>query len=160
MKRNNQKKKKIKKKEITNSKESESEFAQSCPTLCNPMDCSLPGSSIHGIFQARILEWGAIWIYINHNCVNNYIIHYGLSTPIEFIRIGKEMNTIQLSVIYKCFPLNIKTQRSWKQMDGKGVCHAYSMPKKVGVTMLTSDDLIFKRKVFPEVNREILIGSR
>ena len=39
---------------------SESEFAQSCPTLCDPMDCSLPGSSIHGIFQARVLEWGAI----------------------------------------------------------------------------------------------------
>ena len=36
------------------------EVAQSCPTLCNPMDCSLPGSSIHGIFQARILEWVAI----------------------------------------------------------------------------------------------------
>ena len=34
--------------------------AQSCLTLCNPMDCSLPGSSIHGIFQARILEWVAI----------------------------------------------------------------------------------------------------
>ena len=41
-------------------KESESEVAQSCPTLCNPMDCNLPGSSVHGIFQARILEWGAI----------------------------------------------------------------------------------------------------
>ena len=39
---------------------SESEVAQSCPTLSNPMDCSLPGSSIHGIFQARVLEWGAI----------------------------------------------------------------------------------------------------
>ena len=34
--------------------------AQSCPTLCNSMDCSLPGSSVHGIFQARILEWVAI----------------------------------------------------------------------------------------------------
>ena len=40
--------------------ESESEVTQSCPTLCDPMDCSLPGSSIHGIFQARILEWVAI----------------------------------------------------------------------------------------------------
>ena len=40
--------------------ESESEVAQSCPTLSNPMDCSLPGSSVHGIFQARVLEWGAI----------------------------------------------------------------------------------------------------
>ena len=38
---------------------------QSCPTLCDPMDCSLPGSSVHGIFQARVLKWGAIkdiWI--------------------------------------------------------------------------------------------------
>ena len=39
---------------------SESEVAQSCPTLCDPMDFSLPGSSTHGIFQARVLEWGAI----------------------------------------------------------------------------------------------------
>ena len=39
---------------------SESEVAQSCPALSDPMDCSLPGSSIHGIFQARVLEWGAI----------------------------------------------------------------------------------------------------
>ena len=39
---------------------SESEVAQSCPTLRDPMDCSLPGSSIHGIFQARVVEWGAI----------------------------------------------------------------------------------------------------
>ena len=37
-----------------------SSVAQSYPTLCDPMDCSLPGSSIHGIFQARALEWGAI----------------------------------------------------------------------------------------------------
>ena len=37
-----------------------SEVAQSCPTLCNPMDCSLPGSSVHGIFQAGVLEWIAI----------------------------------------------------------------------------------------------------
>ena len=39
---------------------SESEVAQSCPTLCSPMDCSLPGSSIHGIFQARVLQLVAI----------------------------------------------------------------------------------------------------
>ena len=38
----------------------ESEVAQSCLTLRDPMDCSPPGSSIHGIFQARVLEWGAI----------------------------------------------------------------------------------------------------
>ena len=39
---------------------SESEVAQSCPTLSDPTDCSLPGSSVQGIFQARVLEWGAI----------------------------------------------------------------------------------------------------
>ena len=39
---------------------SESEVTQSCLTLSDPMDCSLPGSSVHGIFQARVLEWGAI----------------------------------------------------------------------------------------------------
>ena len=50
---------------------SESELAQSCPTLSNFMDCSLPGSSVHGIFQARVLEWGAIAFsrneYYKHN---------------------------------------------------------------------------------------------
>ena len=39
---------------------SESEVVQSCPTLSDPVDCSIPGSSIHGIFQAQVLEWGAI----------------------------------------------------------------------------------------------------
>ena len=41
----------------------ERELIQSCPTLCEPMDCSLPGSSIHGIFQARVLEWDAICFF-------------------------------------------------------------------------------------------------
>ena len=39
----------------------QNEVAQLCPTPCNPMDCSLPGSSVHGIFQARVLEWGATY---------------------------------------------------------------------------------------------------
>ena len=54
---------------------SESEVAQLCPTLNDLMDCSLPGSSVHGIFQARVLEWGAIafsgiykYIYISLWC--------------------------------------------------------------------------------------------
>ena len=47
----------------------ESEVAQSCLTLRNPMDCSLPGSSIHGIFQAKVLEWGDIaFSDSNHSC--------------------------------------------------------------------------------------------
>ena len=47
---------------------SESEDAQSCPTLSDPMDCGPPGSSVHGIFQARVLEWGAIAYIINDSC--------------------------------------------------------------------------------------------
>ena len=49
--------------------ESESEVAQSCLTLSDPMDCSLPGFPIHGIFQARVLEWGAI-AFSEMNIVN------------------------------------------------------------------------------------------
>ena len=59
---------------------SESEVAQSCPTLSDPMDCSLPGSSVHGIFQARVLEWGAIAFSIKrhrlyHNSLYECLIH-------------------------------------------------------------------------------------
>ena len=45
---------------------SERELAQSCPTLSDPIDWSLPGSSVHGIFQARALEWGAIAFLLHH----------------------------------------------------------------------------------------------
>ena len=48
---------------------SESEVTQSCLTLRDPMDCSLPGSSVHGIFQARVLEWGAITFSVRKNQV-------------------------------------------------------------------------------------------
>ena len=51
---------------------SESEVAQSCLTLSDPMDCSPPGSSIHGIFQARVLEWGAI-AFSDANTIPFYI---------------------------------------------------------------------------------------
>ena len=43
---------------------SESKVSQLCPTLSDPMDCNLPGSSVHGIYQARVLEWGAIAFYL------------------------------------------------------------------------------------------------
>ena len=52
---------------------SESEVTQSRPTLCNPMDCSLPGSSVHGTSQARVLEWGAI-------AFSHYVLRYFIST--------------------------------------------------------------------------------
>ena len=60
---------------------SESEVAQSCLTLSDPMDCSPPGFSIHGIFQARVLEWVAIafstrFTYLNRIDSNSFIFFY------------------------------------------------------------------------------------
>ena len=60
---------------------SESEVTQSCPTLRDLMDCSLPGSSVHGIFQARVLEWGAIafsntYIYTHINIYNGILFSH------------------------------------------------------------------------------------
>jgi len=55
---------------------SESEVTQACPTLHDPMDCSQPASSIHGIFQARVLEWGAI-AFSSSDVKWNLIIHLG-----------------------------------------------------------------------------------
>ena len=54
---------------------SESEVAQLCPTLSDPMDCSLTGSSVHGILQARVLEWGAIAFssFIDYRSIDNAI---------------------------------------------------------------------------------------
>ena len=49
---------------------SESDVAQWCPTLSDPMDCSPPGSSVHEIFQARVLEWGAIAFSKNENTIH------------------------------------------------------------------------------------------
>ena len=57
---------------------SEIEVSQSCPTLSDPMDCSLPGSYVHGIFQARVLEWVAIAfsiVYLNINASNLFYIN-------------------------------------------------------------------------------------
>ena len=56
-----------------------SEVAQSCPTLCDSMDCSLPGSSVHGIFQAWILEWVAIsFSKIQTQAKGSYILHHAV----------------------------------------------------------------------------------
>jgi len=58
---------------------SQSEVAQSCPTVSGLMDCSLPGSSVHGIFQARVLEWGAI-AFSENNLLGSTIM------PVSFWR--------------------------------------------------------------------------
>ena len=60
---------------------SESEVAQSCPTLSDPMDCSFPGSSTHGIFRARVLEWGASSSFM----VVDHFSHYHLLKSLSFL---------------------------------------------------------------------------
>ena len=63
---------------------SESEVAQSCPTLSDPMDCSLPGSSIHGIFQARVLEWIAIDLLYVHLLLKVLISYKGTQNVLSY----------------------------------------------------------------------------
>ena len=72
---------------------SESEVALSCRTLSDPMDCSLPGSSVHGIFQARVLEWGAIafskiYIYMLHTDTQD--------SPAESVAFGGNLLAMQI----------------------------------------------------------------
>ena len=66
----------------------ESEVTQSCPTLSDPMDCSLPGSSVHGIFQARVLESGAIAFSITLESHKTFFFLFpigeGNGTPLQY----------------------------------------------------------------------------
>ena len=65
---------------------SESEVAQSCPTLSNPMDCSPPGSSIRGIFQARVLDWVAIAFSVcKSTCVQIFSLNVYFSTASSMV---------------------------------------------------------------------------
>ena len=65
---------------------SESEVAQSFPTLSNPMDCSLPGSSIHGILQARVLQWVAI-AFSEVQSLPQLLMHMVIFSPLQFLSI-------------------------------------------------------------------------
>ena len=71
-----------------------SEVAQSCPTLCDPMDCSLPGSSVHGIFQAIVREWIAI------------SFSSGSSRPRDRTRVSR--------IVDRCFNVCGDSLKSWK----------------------------------------------
>ena len=71
--------------------ESESEVTQSCPTLSNPMDCSPPGSSVHGIFQARVLELGAITFSAEASTSEQLQCFVSLFTPLQMILGGTEL---------------------------------------------------------------------
>ena len=80
---------------------SESEVAQSCPTPSNPMDCSALGSSVHGIFQARVLEWGAIAFFIAQiKCVqfSEYKTHFMEVN----IKTGMEYGTSGMLLLFSC----------------------------------------------------------
>ena len=83
---------------------SESEVAQSCPTLSDPMDCSLPGSSVHGIFQARALEWGAIVPPFPQllNGENNATHHLGLLWILSYqiIHVLRTYNKHSVNISY------------------------------------------------------------
>ena len=80
--------------------ESESEVTQSCPTLRNPMNCSPPGSSIHGIFQARVVEWGAIAFSMKRTLV----------FPILFSSYFLALITEEGCLISPCYSLEICIQ--------------------------------------------------
>ena len=81
---------------------SESEVAQSCLTLSDPMDCSPPGSSVHGIFQARVLEWGAIAFSEEFKPNSQHRLLYFLIQAYDFQKMG---TTGYVGSILNCFYL-------------------------------------------------------
>ena len=72
---------------------SESEVTQSCSTFRNPMDFSLPSSSIHGIFQARVLEWGAIAFFV---CFNSLPLNLVFAIVIQRCIFLKDKSTVSI----------------------------------------------------------------
>ena len=95
---------------------SESEVTQSCPTLSDPMDCSLPGSSAHGIFQARVLEWVAIafstlcaYLHINISFGDGYvqIVWSFFMGLLLFLLILRVLYIFWIQVLYRIFDLSI-----------------------------------------------------
>ena len=84
---------------------SENEVVQSCLTLGDPMDCSLPGSSIHGIFQARVLEWGAVAFSID--CMQLSISHdlerYEGKLKQKSVKKYSSIRKLKMIKILKCY---------------------------------------------------------
>ena len=77
---------------------SESEVTESCPTLSDPMDCSLPGSSVHGIFQARVLEWGAIAFSVSSSLLRLLLTLFYIVS--------------RLGIMHRCFDSNMLFTRA------------------------------------------------
>ena len=78
---------------------SESEIAQTCPTLSSLMDCSLPGSSVHGIFQARGLEWGASAFSFTEHVPSKYI-HIAINGRISFFSMAENYSTVYIDYVF------------------------------------------------------------
>ena len=85
---------------------SESEVAQSCLTLSDPMDYSLPGSSVHGSFQARVLEWGAIAFSSAHS---EYLIN--VSQPPKLVSWAGPL------LYFRCLVLRVQGELAWLTED-------------------------------------------
>ena len=97
---------------------SESEVAQSCPTLRNPMDCSLPGSSVRGIFQARVLEWGAIIFSASSNTWQE--------SPSRLV--SQNIDTFEeywsgINILWNVLPLSLPDVFSWLDYKIVAFCH-------------------------------------
>ena len=99
----------------------ESEIAQSCPTLCDPMDCSLPGSCIHGIFQARVLEWGAIAfsLAIINSAAMNIGVHVSVSILVSSVCMPSSVTTFSFTVIQDYAPTSNAEEAEWFYEDLK-----------------------------------------
>ena len=98
--------------------ESERVVAQSCPTLSDPMDCSLPGSSVHRIFQARVLEWGAIAFSASSLYLPHYVIRFSLfylSLPPRLL--SRPRIKPYLSYGFLCPKLDKTLNKGWKKMS-------------------------------------------
>ena len=98
---------------------SESEVAQSCPTLSDPMDCSPPGSSVHGILQARVLEWGAIAFsgLLQHHSSNASILQRSAFFTVQlshpYMTTGKTIAFTRRTFVGKVMSLLFKMLCSW-----------------------------------------------
>ena len=131
---------------------SESEVAQLCLSLCDPMDCSLPGSSIHGIFQARVLEWGAQCIYMEfrkmvmitlylrqqkrHRCIEQ---SFGLW---EKVTVGWFERIALKHIYYHMWnrsPVQVKCMRQGAQGWCTGMTQRDGMGREVGEGFRTGD---------------------
>ena len=108
----------------------ESEVAQLCLTLCDPMDCSLPGLSIHGIFQARILEWVAISLF------SRAVRNHSLGTRTVIISCNSEMLVTSSYYSLDTILLSLRNQKQGEEESQKEREDTYACLSRSGVPNL------------------------